>query len=79
MIERLRYWSMFLTSYLIGCALVPVVLITGHRLRRPALASIRATAQEHAGQAARREGPYLAPVTFLLTLAGVALLTWWAS
>lgn len=69
--SRVRWWSMYLTSSFAGCLLAAGLSIAGYRVKWP---MITVTAREHAEQAARREGPYLAPVTFALILLGFAVL-----
>lgn len=69
MMARIRYRLMFILSMLIGYVVASVLLPFG-RLAPGARGLIREQATEHAEAAARKEGPYLAP----LWLVGVSLL-----
>ncbi len=81
MMARLRYRAMYVTSSAAGYLLAAVMILFGARWRVPVRSLIRATAREHAEAAARKEGPYYAPVTFAIavvigTLGGVVLVRW---
>jgi len=71
---RVLYWSMYVTSTLIGYVLGGVLLACGWRFATPVRELVEQQAREHAEQAARREGSYLAPVTFAVALAAVTVL-----
>jgi hypothetical protein len=80
---RLRYRAMYATSTVIGCVLWWVLATLDGSPVAGARALIRQAARKHAIEAARKRGPYLAPVTFLAVLVGVvalgALLVDWLS
>lgn len=68
-LDRIHYRATYVTSSACGYLLAGVLYTFGARWAAPVSSTIRATAAEHARQAARREGPYLAWVTFLASLA----------
>jgi hypothetical protein len=76
-VTRVLWWSNFLTSAVIGWLLAGAMRVVGVRWRTPVRAMVHGAAREHADAAARREGPYLAPVTFLGLIAGAVALAWW--
>lgn len=67
---------MYLTSSAIGYLLGAVLVVTGggQRFDPPMPQLVARTAREHADAAAARQGPYLAPVTFVAVLIGMTVL-----
>lgn len=79
--QRLRFRSMYALSYAIGwlVALTIAALDYG-RLPRRASLLIRCVARAHAVDAARKRGPYLAPISVLaIVLLALAAVAWLAS
>jgi hypothetical protein len=66
---------MYLTSSAIGYLLGSIlVAVGGQRFDPPMRTLVNRTAREHADAAAERQGPYLAPVTFVVILVGMTAL-----
>lgn len=75
--RELRYWSMYATSTACGYLAAAIMAVTGQRWKRSPVLMIRVTAIEHAEAAARKQGPYLAPVTLALALVLIVVVGWW--
>jgi hypothetical protein len=73
MMARVRYRAMYATSTAVGMLLWFVMAAVGGGRVHGARALIRQTARKHAIDAARKRGPYLAPVTMWGGLAGMTL------
>lgn len=73
MMARLRYRAMYATSALIGYALAGALTMLGQRWRTSPRALVRHQARRHAIDAARKRGPYLAPITLVGALAGIVV------
>jgi hypothetical protein len=72
----LRYGAMYATSTFIGWIIATFMAGTGTPIVG-ARARINKTARQHAEAAARKEGPYLAPVTVLaVLLIAISLAAW---
>jgi hypothetical protein len=66
---------MYLTSSAIGYLLGAVLVVKDGQGFRPSLRTlVGRQAREHADAAAARQGPYLAPVTFVAILIGMTVL-----
>jgi hypothetical protein len=78
-VSRLRYASMYVLSASIGWLIAVPLILLGQRWKYPVHELIHGNARSHAEAAARKEGPYLAPVTALLIMAIVGLIVWWAA
>lgn len=77
MMARLRYRAMYLTSCAIGYTLAGALLLCGQRFRSPVAELVRGQARRHAVDAARKRGPYLAPITFVASLTVIETLIAW--
>jgi hypothetical protein len=71
-VAKFRWWAMYVTSALLGCLAAVALSIMGIRVR---WYRIGVNAHEHADAAARKEGPYLAPLSLALFIAGIGALT----
>lgn len=65
---RLRFYAMYATSTAVGFILWGTMVLVGGGRVHGARELIRYTARHHAIDAARKRGPYLAPVTLLACL-----------
>jgi hypothetical protein len=74
---RLRYRAMYATSTAIGFVLWGAMAFVGGGRVHGAREAIRREARRHAIDAARKHGPYLAPLTVLACLTGVEVLIAW--
>lgn len=71
---RVLWWAMYLLSAGIGYALGLGSMLLGYRYTKPLRELVVPQARQHADEAARREGPYLAPFTVLIPFAAIAVL-----
>jgi hypothetical protein len=76
---HLRYWAMYAMSTAVGFMLWGAMALVGGGKVHGARELIRHTARQHAIDAARKRGPYLAPVTLvasliIMTVSGIVLI-----
>lgn len=81
MMARLRYRSMYATSFACGYAAAALLWLCGQRWTVPAGTLIRTQARSHAEAAEHMDGPYLAPITLVAiliagTVGGALLIAW---
>jgi hypothetical protein len=69
--DLIRYRAMYATSMILGWATVAVFAIVHVGAPVGAGAAVRRNAHHHAANAARKRGPYLAPITLLAVAVAI--------